>query len=74
MFPAGWAIYFASRKSSDASEPFFTRMINNVTAGWNDQWTQQNAHHVLMLEQAGADRLLFNNAQPVGHVDMRFPE
>jgi len=74
VIPAGWALYYASRKGSDNSEPFFTRMISSATAGWNDQWAQQNAHHVQMLEQAGADRALFNYAQPVYHVDMRFPE
>lgn len=74
MIPAGWALYYASRKGSDDSEPFLTRMMSSATAGWNDKWAQQTALHVQMIEQAGADRLLFNHAQPVDHVDMRFPE
>ncbi|KAH9874033.1 hypothetical protein IAQ61_004661 [Plenodomus lingam] len=73
LVPAGWALYSVSRKSEDG-EPYFTRMMNKVTEGWNSQWTAQNDLHVRMLEQAGEDRVLFQNTQPVQHVEMKFPE
>lgn len=36
--------------------------------------TKRNDLHVRMIEQAGEDRVLFMNARPQEHVEMRFPE
>ncbi|KAF2847563.1 hypothetical protein T440DRAFT_470862 [Plenodomus tracheiphilus IPT5] len=74
VIPAGWALYSLSRKSGDNSEPYFTRLIDNVTKGWNEQWTAQNDLHVRMIQQAGEDRVLFAQTAPVNHVEMKFPE
>ncbi|KAH9878840.1 hypothetical protein J1614_002274 [Plenodomus biglobosus] len=74
VIPAGWAIYYVSRKNADDSDTYFTRMIKNATTGWNDKWTAQNDLHVRMIEQAGEDRVLFLKTQHVDHVEMRFPE
>ena len=35
---------------------------------------KKNDLHVRMIEQAGEDRVLFMNARPQEHVEMRFPE
>ena len=35
---------------------------------------KRNDLHVRMIEQAGEDRVLFMNARPQEHVEMRFPE
>ncbi|KAI8940549.1 hypothetical protein NX059_004227 [Plenodomus lindquistii] len=74
IIPAGILLYYMSRKTADNEQPYFTRMINRVTEGWNEQWTAQNDLHVRMLEQAGEDRVLFLKTAPVHHVEMKFPE
>jgi hypothetical protein len=68
-----FAIYFVSRKNSDNSEPFVTRMINGYT-DTTEKWTKRNDLHVRMIEQAGEDRVLFMNTAPHDHVNMKFPE
>lgn len=74
VIPAGLALYSISRPNGDNSEPYFTRMISNATAGLHEKWTAQNDLHVRMIEQAGADRVLFMNTRPQEHVEMKFPE
>jgi hypothetical protein len=71
--PAAWAVYFVSRNSSDNSQPFFTRMIDGYTEG-SEKWSKRNDLHVRMIEQAGEDRVLFQNTRPYEHVEMKFPE
>ncbi|KAF1912224.1 hypothetical protein BDU57DRAFT_559505 [Ampelomyces quisqualis] len=71
--PAAWALYYASRNASEDSQPFLTRMINRYTAT-SELWARRNDLHVRMIEQAGEDRVLFQNSKPCDHVDMRFPE
>ncbi|KAL5113161.1 hypothetical protein ACEQ8H_008972 [Pleosporales sp. CAS-2024a] len=71
--PAGWALYYASRNNSDNSAPLVTRLIDRYTET-NETWTKRNDLHVRMMEQAGADRVLFQHSKAVDHVDMKFPE
>jgi len=71
--PAAWAVYFVSRNSDDNSEPFLTRMINGYTET-SEKWSKRNDLHVRMVEQAGEDRVLFQNTRPQEHVEMTFPE
>jgi hypothetical protein len=71
--PAAWAVYFVSRNSSDNSQPFFTRMIDGYTET-SEKWSKRNDLHVRMIEQAGEDRVLFQNTRPYEHVEMKFPE
>jgi hypothetical protein len=68
-----FAVYFVSRKNSDDSEPFITRMINSYTES-AEKWSKRNDLHVRMIEQAGEDRVLFMNTAPHDHVNMKFPE
>jgi hypothetical protein len=39
-----------------------------------ERWAKSNDLHVRMIEQAGEDRVLFQNTRPQEHVNMRFPE
>jgi hypothetical protein len=71
--PAAWAVYFVSRNSSDNSQPFVTRMIDGYTET-SEKWSKRNDLHVRMIEQAGEDRVLFQNTRPQEHVEMKFPE
>ncbi|OAL07183.1 hypothetical protein IQ06DRAFT_288945 [Phaeosphaeriaceae sp. SRC1lsM3a] len=71
--PAGFAVHYVSRSNSDNSQPFFTRMIDAYTES-SEKWAKRNDLHVRMVEQAGEDRVLFMNAKPHEHVDMKFPE
>lgn len=73
MIPAAWAVYFISRDSADNKAPFFTRMIDGYTET-TEKWSKRNDLHVRMIEQAGEDRVLFQNSRPVDHVEMKFPE
>ena len=62
-----------ARSSSDNETPFLTRLIER----WSDmgqQWTDRNALHTRMIEQAAHDRNLFQSARPSPTVDLRFPE
>ncbi|KAH5532054.1 hypothetical protein HBI52_000430 [Parastagonospora nodorum] len=71
--PAAWAVWYVSRNNSDDSQPFFTRLINGYTES-SEKLAKMNDLHVRMVEQAGEDRVLFNNTAPHDHVEMRFPE
>ena len=71
--PAGFATYYVSRSDGDNSRPFVTRMIDAYTER-SEKWAKRNDLHVRMIEQAGEDRVLFANAKPHDHVDMKFPE
>ncbi|CAO2656546.1 Nn.00g053490.m01.CDS01 [Neocucurbitaria sp. VM-36] len=73
VIPAGWAIYAISRKNSDNTQPFVTRMIDKYTET-QERWARRNDIHVRMIEQAGEDRVLFLNTRPQEHVEMKFPE
>jgi hypothetical protein len=70
--PAAWAIYFVSR-DSDNAQPFLTRMIGGYTES-AEKLAKLNDLHTRMIEQAGEDRVLFNNTKPHAHVNMKFPE
>jgi hypothetical protein len=48
-------------------------MINGYTET-SERWARRNDLHVRMVEQAGEDRVLFQNTKPHDHVDMKFPE
>lgn len=48
-------------------------MIDAYTES-SEKWAKRNDLHVRMVEQAGEDRVLFLNAKPHDHVDMKFPE
>jgi hypothetical protein len=48
-------------------------MISGYTET-SERWARRNDLHVRMVEQAGEDRVLFQNTKPHDHVDMRFPE
>lgn len=71
--PASWLIYVAAQSSDPNAPPLFTRLIDKYTEA-QDRWAARNDLHVQMLEQAGADRALFNGTKPHDYVNMKFPE
>ncbi|KAF2874892.1 hypothetical protein BDV95DRAFT_626492 [Massariosphaeria phaeospora] len=72
VFPTGYALYWLSRQDPD-SPSIITRIIDRYTEE-QEKLIYRNDVHVKMIEQAGQDRVLFNNTKPDGHFEMRFPE
>ena len=72
MIPIGAGLYAVSRAEPDAPS-ILTRLINRYTEA-TERFAERNALHVSMIERAGDDRALFNNAKAQEHVNMRFPE
>lgn len=71
--PVGWALYAISRNDDPNAPPFATRIIDKYTE-IQDKWTARNDLHVRMIEQAGADKVLFVNTAPQDYVPLKFPE
>jgi hypothetical protein len=72
VFPAGWALYAATRQ--DPNNPsYLTRLIDKYTEA-QDVLAAKNDIHTRIMEQAGSDRVLFMSTKPQEFVDMRFPE
>lgn len=65
-------LYAVSRSDPDAP-PVLTRLINRYTEA-TEKYAERNALHTSMVEQAGADRVLFIKSAPQDHVQMKFPE
>lgn len=65
-------LYLVSQ-NSDSERPLLTRMMDKYAEA-EEKRQKRNDIHVRMIEQAGEDRVLFMNAKPLEHVDMRFPE
>lgn len=70
--PVFAGLYAVSRSDPDAP-PFLTRLINRYTES-TEKYADRNALHTSMIEQAGADRVLFTKSTPQDHVQMKFPE
>ncbi|KAL1657194.1 hypothetical protein SLS61_000236 [Didymella pomorum] len=70
--PVGMGLYLISQ-NSDSERPLLTRMMDKYAEA-EEKRQKRNDIHVRMIEQAGEDRVLFMNAKPQEHVDMRFPE
>ena len=76
-----FALYKFSRSSSSDSsakgepskQPLLTRAIAYYDY-WQDEYARRNAMHTKMVEQAGADRNLFQNSSPTRHIEFKFPE
>ncbi|KAF2400393.1 putative NADH-ubiquinone oxidoreductase 178 kDa subunit [Trichodelitschia bisporula] len=69
--PASYFVYAASR-----GDTWFTDYLRSYES-WNKTWEERNALHTTMVEQAGADRLLFLNskgAEANRWVDLHFEE
>ncbi|KAF6220193.1 hypothetical protein HO133_003324 [Letharia lupina] len=41
---------------------------------WQDEYARRNTMHTKMVEQAGADRNLFQGSPWSHHIDLKFPE
>lgn len=54
-------------------QPYLTRLIDGY-AETVEKLAKRNDLHVRMIEQAGEDRVLFNNTRPQEYIDMKFPE
>ncbi|KAF2270490.1 NADH:ubiquinone oxidoreductase 17.8kD subunit, partial [Lojkania enalia] len=72
LIPLGYGLYQVSRYA-DNEKPLLTRVIDKYTE-LQEQRALRNDLHVQMIEQAGADRVLFNNTRPQEFIDLRFPE
>ncbi|KAL2036859.1 hypothetical protein N7G274_010402 [Stereocaulon virgatum] len=75
---AGLALSFAyykfSRSSSDPDhQPLLTRLIQSYS-WWQDEFARRNTVHTAMVEQAAADRNLFQSSPWNHHIDLKFPE
>lgn len=60
--PAGLILYSIA-KDSDKDNSFLTRMMSKYAEA-EEQLQKKNDIHVRMIEQAGRDRVLFNNTKP----------
>lgn len=72
--PAGYLAYTISTNSqtSPTGGPI-TRLIK-AYGDLKATWTERNALHTKMVEQAGHDRNLFYNARMPNYIDLRTPE
>ncbi|KAL2058577.1 hypothetical protein ABVK25_001305 [Lepraria finkii] len=69
-----FAAYKFSRSSSDPDkQPLITRLIQSYN-WWQDEFGRRNTMHTKMVEQAAADRNLFQSSPWSHHVDLKFPE
>ncbi|KAF2435762.1 hypothetical protein EJ08DRAFT_674981 [Tothia fuscella] len=59
--PTFYIVYKLSRGSGE-DQPYLTRVIKSYDH-WRDTYLARNALHTQMVDQAGADRLLFLNAR-----------
>lgn len=71
-FPLGYGLYQISRQDPD-SPSLITRIIKKYEES-HEALVATNAVHTAIMEQAGADRVLFMNSKPQEFVDMKFPE
>ncbi|CAF9909341.1 MAG: hypothetical protein ALECFALPRED_005523 [Alectoria fallacina] len=76
-----FALYKLSRSSSSdpsakgdlSKQPFLTRAMAYYNY-WQDEYARRNTMHTKMVEQAGADRNLFQSSPWTHHIDLKFPE
>ncbi|KAL8869792.1 MAG: hypothetical protein Q9174_004006 [Haloplaca sp. 1 TL-2023] len=75
--PLSFAVYKFSRSTDGSSEesaqPWLTRLLRRYDK-WQSSWSERNALHTKMIEQAGHDRNLFHNSRRSPMVDLSFPE
>jgi len=70
--PVGYGVYLLAQ-NADSERPLLTRLMDKYAEA-EERRAKKNDLHVRMIEQAGEDRVLFMNARPQEHVEMRFPE
>lgn len=58
---------------ASGSESFVTKAIRVYTER-HDTWETRNALHTKAIEEAAADKALFNNSATSTHVELKFPE
>ncbi|KAM0802471.1 hypothetical protein BDR22DRAFT_131930 [Usnea florida] len=76
-----FALYKFSRSSSSdpstkgdpSKQPLLTRAIGYYDY-WQDEYARRSTIHTRMVEQAGADRNLFQSSPWTHHIDLKFPE
>ncbi|MCJ1229184.1 hypothetical protein MMC12_005849 [Toensbergia leucococca] len=71
--PLSLALYKFSSTTSDSADPFLTRLINSYSQ-FQDRWTERNALHTSMIEQAAHDRNLFQSSPASKTIELKFPE
>jgi hypothetical protein len=75
VFPTAAIFYSLSRGEGD-DRPYLTKVLASYDH-WLETWHNRNALHTKMVEQAGADRLLFFNSsdgKAARPVDVKFQE
>ena len=85
MSIAALALAFALHKFSHSSsedpskagkpdtEPLITRIIQFYNF-WQKEFARRNTMHTKMVEQAAADRNLFQSSPWTHHIELKFPE
>ena len=76
-----FALYKFSRSTSNDTasagdpdkQPLITRIIQYYHF-WQDRFAERNTLHTRMVEQAGADRNLFQSSPWTHHIELKFPE
>lgn len=76
-----FALYKFTRSSSSdpntkgdvSKQPLLTRAMAYYNY-WQDEYAKRNAMHTKMVEQAGADRNLFESSPWSHHIELKFPE
>lgn len=69
--PVTYAIIQYTR---EGQTPYFTRVIRETYDDISTKWARRNDLHTQMIEQAGADRVLFLNESSRRLPDLRYPE
>lgn len=62
-----------SAKGDPSKQPLLTRAMAYYNY-WQDEYARRNTMHTKMVEQAGADRNLFQSSPWTHHIDLKFPE
>lgn len=74
MIPAGYIAYQISVNANSSPEGGLIGRTIRAYGDLKSTWTERNALHTKMVEQAGHDRNLFYNARMPNHIDLKAPE
>ncbi|KAH0545064.1 hypothetical protein FGG08_000835 [Glutinoglossum americanum] len=73
IIPFSLMVYQLSRPSENGEHNALTKLIESYS-DYRDRWTERNALHTRMAEQAAFDRNLFQSSAGTKMVELRFPE
>ncbi|KAH0562820.1 hypothetical protein GP486_002558 [Trichoglossum hirsutum] len=73
LIPLSLLVYQLSQPSESGEHHALTKLIQSYS-NYHDRWTERNALHTRMAEQAAFDRHLFQGSPGGKTVELRFPE